>query len=180
MAVFRLGSMSGAKNGEWFDGSVNSAGLRFFELFGIGNAKPEIERGHSGLDEIGIIFRSHHGRLFLHSSGSQRLSQRLAKPLGQLRVVVERVGGFHDLHQRRFGSIRRLRFCLGDALDCRQQMLAHFRRVRADGQAKVDLIGNDVVLGASLDVADGDDGGIARLDFARHDGLQASGSRERR
>ena len=52
-------------------------------------------------------------------------------------------------------------------------MFPHIIGIRADRKTEVDFIGDDVVLRAALNVADSDDRRVARLDLARHDGLQA-------
>ncbi len=54
-------------------------------------------------------------------------------------------------------------------------MLANFRLIRPHGQSHLCRVGDDVVLGSRLDVAHGDDRGIAGMNFAGDDGLQPHG-----
>ena len=54
-------------------------------------------------------------------------------------------------------------------------MLANFFLIRAHGQTHLRFVGDDVVLGAGLDVAHRNDRGFAGMDFAGDDRLQSHG-----
>src|SRR6185437_824023 len=51
-------------------------------------------------------------------------------------------------------------------------VLADFVAIAADGDLQMALVADDVVLGAAVDRADGDDGRVGRLDLAADDRLQ--------
>src|SRR5204863_153776 len=59
-----------------------------------------------------------------------------------------------------------------DALDGFEHLFAHLVLVGADGELEGDLVGDDVVLGAAVDRADGDDDAVGGFDLAAGDGLE--------
>ena len=56
-------------------------------------------------------------------------------------------------------------------LDSGNQLLADLLAERSQGELKFDLIGDDIVLRAAVNRSDGNDRGLARLDFSADDRL---------
>lgn len=80
---------------------------------------------------------------------------------------------------RRPGSARGRGFGLDDPLDRGEHALAHPFIEAAHIELNDGLVGNDVLLGASLKRTDGDHGGLGGGEFAGDDGLQAHDRRRR-
>src|SRR5258705_3632800 len=70
-----------------------------------------------------------------------------------------------------FGDAASESDAFGDAVEGGEDVLANFFFVGADSELKMNIIGNDVVLGAAVDRADGYDGGIEGRIFAADDRL---------
>ncbi len=64
-------------------------------------------------------------------------------------------------------------------LDSGDQLLADRLAEGAERELKLDLVGDDVVLGAAVDRADGDDRRLAGLDLAADDRLQVDDHQRR-
>ena len=71
-----------------------------------------------------------------------------------------------------FGALRALGRRVGHAHNALQDVLAHTVLGSADGQLQLDLVGNDVVLGAAVDGADGDDGRVGGVGLTADQRLQ--------
>ena len=87
-------------------------------------------------------------------------------------VVVDGIGGLIVLDLRFAGRTRRDGLRFGDPFDRGEHLLANFGLVAADCNPEFSLIGDDVVLGAGLNVTDRDHGHLSGLHFAGDDGLQ--------
>ena len=91
----------------------------------------------------------------------------------KLGIVVHRAHTLGYLDQRLFRRSGGFRLRCRNPFDGREQALQDFVLIRADGQLHLDFIGDDVVLGAAVDRAHGNNGRILGIVFPGHDGLPA-------
>src|SRR6266849_9912174 len=146
--------------------------LRGGELRRLHPAHVENDGWHARQRELREIFEYHLRRNLDYVSLPERLAQRGGNALGQLGIVVGRIRGRLDFHQRLTRRSPSQGLALRYALNRCQQVLSHLRLVRANRELKLDLVRNDVVLGPAVEGTDRDDGWIPWIDFPRHDGLQ--------
>ena len=60
------------------------------------------------------------------------------------------------LRQAILGDTSRQCLAVADAFNGLDQLLSYFFGIRAQGELKTDVVGNDIVLGSAMDAADGD------------------------
>src|SRR5437667_6038540 len=98
----------------------------------------------------------------------------MAEALIEARVVIDRICELVMLDQWRTRRASSLGFSFGDAFNGGEKLFSHFRFKTANRQAKLGVVGNNVVLGAGLKVSHCYDRHFPRLDFAGNDSLQGN------
>src|SRR5258708_37356954 len=147
------------------------------DAVGVDGADAQHERGNLVAIETeqAEIFAAHYRRIFDYVFRTEAFLQRGGFARGQRGIVVGRrscfgFAGFYD-GGAIFGDAAGEGNAFGDAIEGSEDVLAHFFFVGADSELKMNVIGNDVVLGAAVDGADGYDGGIEGRIFAADDRL---------
>ncbi len=135
-------------------------------------AEPEDQAryvGRSGTSAVAAEVLTTHGRRLLPHPVAETLPENPDHPAGQ-RLGIERCRGV-GLAQtdHRHPVLRhpgRDRLALRDAPDRIQHLLAGLGRIAAHRQFQRHLVGDDVALGAAIDMADRDHGGVLRVHLA--------------
>ena len=173
--VRSVGSRSGAKIGRVERGERCAGGLRGLELLRLDGSDPEEHgrhsrpRPYSEKSSPPMTGCDLHDVLLCRASAARAAAIGAASAPGRCRWRGVPV---RDLDLRRLRRAGGRGLGLGDPLDRGEEAFADVVLVGAHRQLELDLVGNDVVLRAAVDRADGDDGRVERVVLAADDRLE--------
>src|SRR5271166_3083883 len=123
-----------------------AGGLCLGKLVRVGRTQREVEAWYSLFNENREVFRARNRLQRLDVVYPQRLLQYSGEPLVQGGLVINRVGRFVVLDQRKLVHSRRLGLALDDAVNGRQHLLPNIGVEGAYRESELGVIRNDIVL----------------------------------
>ena len=145
------------------------------EFGGIGGTQPEHYAGDLAVEsEQAYIFAAHDSFGFFNVIWAERGGCGCAQPVCERRVVEGCGSAFEYLDDGHAvgGDVVGLGESVGGAADVGEDAVAKRGRVGTERHAELNLIGDDVVFCSAVDKADGENGGLLRIDLAADDGLR--------
>jgi hypothetical protein len=176
-AGFDGGGVDGGEEGRVRPGEGDSGFASVSQLLRIGGTEVEHHAGDLVLhSEETDVFRTHDRFEVFDMSGAEGADGNSAQAIGKRGVVEEYRCDLSLADGDEGHAVLRETVsngdAFGDAADGGDDLIANLIGIGSECEAHGDLFRDDVALGAAVNHADGEDGGLLRIDLAGNDGLR--------